>query len=113
MASYLDIERLSELVRSERGNRGLREIAAIIGVSPSTILRVEKGTVPDVATFLAICDWLEMPPYELIRNMNSIQKLDTSHSICAKLRTDKRLDPEVADALCVLIEFAYLNQKKE
>ena len=56
MASYLDIERLSELVRSERGNRGLREIAAIIGVSPSTILRVEKGTVPDVATFLAICD---------------------------------------------------------
>ena len=56
MASYLDIEKLSELVRSKRGNRGLREMAAIIGVSPSTILRVEKETVPDVATFLAICD---------------------------------------------------------
>ena len=73
MASYLDIERLSELVRSKRGNRGLREMAAIIGVSPSTILRVEKGTVPDVATFLAICDWIEMPPAELIRNMSAIR----------------------------------------
>ena len=99
MASYLDIERLSELVRSKRGNRGLREMAAIIGVSPSTIMRVEKGTVPDVATFLAICDWLEMPPYELITNMDGTQELDTCYSVCAKLRTDKRLDPEVADAL--------------
>ena len=112
MASYLDIERLSELVRSKRGNRGLREIATIIGVSPATILRVEKETVPDVATFLAICDWLEMPPYELITNMDGTQELDTSHSVCAKLRTDKRLEPEVVNALCVLIEFAYLNQRQ-
>ena len=126
MASYLDIKRLSDLVRSKRGNRGLREIATIIGVSPATISRVERGTVPDVAkprlradysvrkagvTFLAICDWIEMPPYELIRNVNGTQKLDTSHSVCARLRTDKRLDSEVADALAVLIEFAY-NQRK-
>lgn len=107
MASYLDIQRLSDLVRSKRGNRGLREMATIIGVSPSTISRVERGTVPDVATFLAICDGIEMPPAELIRNMNGTQKLDTCHSVCAKLRTDKKLDPEVADALVVLIEFAY------
>lgn len=107
MASYLDIQRLSDLVRSKRGNRGLREMATIIGVSPSTISRVERGTVPDVATFLAICDWIEMPPAELIKNMDGTHKLDTCHSVCAKLRTDKRLDPEVADALTVLIEFAY------
>ena len=76
MASYLDIQRLSDLIRSKRGSRGLREIATIIGVSPATISRVERGTVPDVAkprlradysvhtgvTFLAICDWIEMPP---------------------------------------------------
>ena len=28
-------------------------------------------------------------------------------SVCAKLRTDKRLDPEIADAIALLIEFAY------
>ncbi len=111
MASYLDIQRLSDLVRSKRGNRGLREMATIICVSPSTISRLERGAVPDVVTFLAICDWIKMPPAELIRNMNSTHELDTCHSICAKLRTDKRLDPEIADALAVLIEFAY-NQGK-
>jgi transcriptional regulator with XRE-family HTH domain len=111
MASYLDMQRLSALVRSKRGNRGLREMATIIGVSPATVSRVERGTVPDVATFLAICDWIEMPPAGLIKNMNGTQKLDTCHSVCAKLRTDKRLDPEVADAIALLIEFVY-NQKK-
>ncbi len=111
MASYLDIQILSDLVRSKRGNRGLREMATIVGVSPSTISRVERGTIPDVATFLAICDWLEMPPAELIRNMDGIHSGDTCRSVCAKLRTDRRLDPEVADALAVLIEFAY-NQGK-
>ena len=52
-----------------------------------------------------------MPPAELIRNMDGTQELDTSHSVCAKLRTDKRLDPEVADALAVLVEFAYSQRK--
>ncbi len=75
MASYLDIQRLSDLVRSKRGNRGLREIATIIGVSPATISQVEKGTIPDVATFLAICDWIEMPPAELIRNMDDTAQI--------------------------------------
>ena len=111
MASYLDMQRLSDLVRSKRGNCGLRETATIVGVSLSTILRVERGTVPDVATFLAICDWIKMPPAELIRNMDGTQELDTCHSVCAKLRTDKRLDPEVADALAVLVEFAYSQRK--
>ncbi|WP_366146292.1 helix-turn-helix domain-containing protein, partial [Crocosphaera sp.] len=44
MGNYLDIERLTNLVRSKRGSRGLRETAAEIGnVSPSTISRVENG----------------------------------------------------------------------
>ncbi len=107
MTSYLDTERLSDLVRSKRGNCGLRETATIVGVSAATISRVERGIIPDVRTFLAICDWIEMPPAKFIENMNGTQKLDTCRSVCAKLRTDKRLDPEVADALVVLIEFAY------
>ncbi len=53
-----------------------------------------------------------MPPAKFIRNMNGTQKLDTCRSVCAKLRTDKRLDPEVADALALLIEYAY-NQRKD
>lgn len=43
MSSYLDIKKLAELVRLERGNRSLREIASITGVSASTIGRVESA----------------------------------------------------------------------
>ena len=54
---------------------------------------------------------MEMPPAELIRNMDGTQKLDTCSSVCAKLRTDKKLDPEVADVISVLIEFAYKQRQ--
>ena len=44
-----------------------------------------------------------MPPANFIKNMNGTQKLDTSHSVCARLRTDKKLDPEVLDAIVALV----------
>ena len=44
MGNYVDIEKLANLVRNKRLNRGLRETAKEIGnVSPSTISRVENG----------------------------------------------------------------------
>jgi hypothetical protein len=49
MKSSLDIEKLSSLVRSKRGNKGLRDIAKEIGnVSSSTLSRVENGKIPDI-----------------------------------------------------------------
>jgi transcriptional regulator with XRE-family HTH domain len=69
MANYLDMEKLASLVRNKRLTRGLRETAKEIGnVSPSTISRVENGKTPDMETFLALCDWLEVPAAELIKN---------------------------------------------
>ena len=35
--------------------------------------------------------------------MNGTQELDTSHSVCARLRTDKKLAPEVTDAIIALV----------
>lgn len=116
MRNYLDIERLANLVRSKRSSRGLRETAKEIGnVSPSTISRVENGKTPDMDTFLALCDWLEVPPAELIKNTEDEEALNTPEAITIQLRADKNLDPAIANALASLVKAAYqdLVQKKD
>ena len=115
MGNYLDTEKLANLVRSKRGNKGLRDTAKEIGnVSPSTISRVENGKTPDMDTFLALCDWLEVPAAELIKNTEDEEDLDTPEAITIQLRADKNLDPAVANALASLVKAAYkdLSQNK-
>lgn len=116
MGNYLDTERLASLVKTKRGSRGLRDTAKEIGnVSPSTISRVENGKTPDMETFLALCDWLEVPPAELIKNTEEEETLDTPDAISIQLRADKNLDPAIANALASLVKAAYkdLSGKKE
>ncbi len=118
MKIHLNAERLANLVRSKRGSRGLRETAKEIGnVSPSTISRVENGKTPDMDTFLALCEWLEVPAAELIENTNTEEEknLDTPEKIAIQLRADKNLDPATANALASLVKAAYkdLSQKQE
>ncbi len=68
MGSILDIQQLATLLKSKRGERGLREIAEEIGnVSPATLSRIENGKMLDVETFLHLCDWLQVPPQQLIK----------------------------------------------
>lgn len=68
MTSLLDTQRLATLVRTKRGQRGLREIAQEIGnVSPATLSRIENGKMLDVETFLSVCDWLQVAPQQFIK----------------------------------------------
>lgn len=110
MANYLDTKVFANLVRIKRGGRGLREIAQITGISASTISRVENGKTPDMETFLALCDWLEVPPHTLIKNTEDTSQKEIPGSICVMLRSDQRLERDVAEALAVLIEAAYSKQ---
>ena len=105
MKNNLNADKLATLVRSKRGNRGLRETAKEIGkVSPSTISRVENGKTPDMETFLALCDWLEVPPAELINSTEEKNGSDSPEAIAIQLRADKNLDPAIADALASLVK---------
>ena len=114
MRNYLDIEKLATLVRSKRGTCGLRETAKEIGnVSPSTISRVENGHTPDIDTFLALCDWLEVPPTELIKNTEEKEDLDTPEAIAIQIQGDKNLDPTVAKVLASLVKAAYTDLSKK
>ena len=97
---------LSEMIRSKRANRGLREVAKEIGdVSVSTLSRVENGSLPDIDTYVKICDWLDVSlEYFAIKKeeSNSIKQ-----SVVANLRADKTLPHEIAEALIKMINLAY------
>ena len=110
MASYVEIERLAALVRTKRGKKGLRQVAAEIeGVSPSTLSRVENGKTPDMDTFLKLCDWLEIAPNVLIKSTQEAEsppKLSELGMIEMQLRASKELDPTMAKALADMVKAA-------
>lgn len=58
----MNIDDLAPMVVKKRGNMGVRAAAAEIGISPTTLSRIEKGHVPDVGTLDKICAWLEEEP---------------------------------------------------
>lgn len=110
MASYVDIEQLSAMVRAKRGDDGLRQTAQEIGnISPSTLSRVENGKLPDMDTFLRLCDWLEVDPGRFLRSTgtNEEPQMETAEIVEAHLRADKELDPDTAEALATMIKAAY------
>ncbi len=116
MPSYIDMNKLSVMVRTKRGHRGLRETVKEIGdISPSTLSRVENEKTPDMDTFLQLCDWLMVPPStflknsEEVNNMNGEAAQDPSEEIAIQLRADKNLDPATANALAALVKAAYHN----
>jgi transcriptional regulator with XRE-family HTH domain len=43
----------------EKRRIGLREFAKQIGISTSTLSRVENGKQPDIETFFKICYWMK------------------------------------------------------
>ena len=53
---------LATAVRSHRHNMGVRAAASEIGISPTTVTRIERGGVPDIPTLEKICVWLGEDP---------------------------------------------------
>lgn len=99
---------LSEMIRSKRGNLGLREAAREIGdVSVSTLSRVENGNLPDIDTYVKICNWLDVSI-----EFFAVKKDESSSNkqmVVANLRADKTLPQEIAEALIKMVNLAYAN----
>lgn len=54
----MEIKNLGPLLLKHRGNMGVRAAAKEIGISPTTLTRIEKGHVPDVGTLKKVCAWI-------------------------------------------------------
>jgi transcriptional regulator with XRE-family HTH domain len=117
----------SELGRAIKRHRGeldlsLRDVADEIGVSASTLSRIENGTgKPDSDNIVRITRWLDMPVDRVMSNRQGGKNVEpvvyypheaTPEIVEAHLRADKKLSPDTAKALSELFRVAYQQFSK-
>ena len=107
MKNQLNSSKLAEMIKAKRGKKGLRIIAEEIGgITAPTLSRIERGNLPDVDSFLKICNWLEVSP-EMFTSPETVKEEDSKSLIAAHLRADKNLPKEAADLLIKMINLTY------
>jgi transcriptional regulator with XRE-family HTH domain len=123
--SPVDVPKLAALLRAKRAHRGLREVAEEIrGVSASTLSRLEQGNLPDLETFMRLCNWLGVSADDFKIKSARVRAGKTEPSVPefveAHLRADRTLPPKMIEALSHMIKHAYhaaqhgkLTPKKE
>jgi transcriptional regulator with XRE-family HTH domain len=114
------LESLGVLVREKRKLRKLREVATEIGISAATLLRVEGGKIPDVATFGKICNWLQIDPGSFLgfeeqksKTKKSPGLTDHLTHVSAHMRTDSTAHQMTLQALAQMILLARNSQFEE
>src|SRR5688500_569962 len=112
--SAKSLSNLGTLVRKKRGEARLREVAEDIGISAPTLMRVENGRIPDVATFGKLCNWLEVNPADFLgykeESIKDKKTNNSSLSISAHFKADKTPRSETVNALAKMILLAVKSQ---
>jgi transcriptional regulator with XRE-family HTH domain len=92
--------------RSER--RSWRDVAGVLGVSPSIFTRLGQGRRPDVDTFAVLVDWLGVSADRFMgKKDKERQPEETLAVISSYLRADRNLRPESAEAIDTIMRTAY------
>ena len=91
------LENLGRLIRKKRGDRGVREVAKEIGISHSTLSRVEQGHLPDLENYERICKWLGIRATDM-RKASPTVSVPQVH-----FRKQKTVSAETAHALAQMI----------
>jgi transcriptional regulator with XRE-family HTH domain len=109
MESTLNTDLLAGMLKSKRGDKGLRAIADEIGgVSFATLSRIEQGKVPDVDTFIRICKWLNVTTDTFILgNSKKTKPVSSKEQVVAHLRADRELSRDTVNMLVKMIDMAY------
>lgn len=98
--SALTLQTLGIRVLEKRGSRGVRETALEIGISHSTLSRIERGFLPDLETFSKICKWLKIDPSDVL----GVSKPESpNQTVSVHFRKDLAITPTTAEALAQAI----------
>jgi len=97
------MEELSLRIKQKRGGQGIRDTAKDIGISPATLSRIEAGKQPDLATFKAVCKWLNVDPSVLLGMHTPSGVLPATAPVYAHFRAHKAMSPDTANHLAKLI----------
>lgn len=90
------MENIGRMVLEKRGDRGVRAVAEEIGISHATLSRVERGFLPELATYQKICRWLGIDTPTMATTTQS----DTPQ---VHFRRERTITPEAAQALAHMI----------
>ncbi|MBG6186436.1 MULTISPECIES: helix-turn-helix domain-containing protein [Flavobacterium] len=108
MQSTLNTDLLAGMLKSKRASKGLRAIAEEIGnVSAATLSRIEQGKIPDVDTFINICNWLKVSTDTFIVGNTDSKPVTNKDQVVAHLRADKELTQDTVSMLIKMIDMAY------
>jgi transcriptional regulator with XRE-family HTH domain len=112
----LDVDALVGALDAKRQGLGMswRKLAVEAGVSPSTLTRIQQGKSPDVNTFAALTDWLQMPAEEFTLDPRRARP-DQPHPmavVSTLLRGKKKMSPRALEALQELVSAAYKLSKE-
>src|SRR5882724_9372944 len=102
----LTLQALGRKLLDKRGNRGIRDVAQEIGISPATLSRVERGYLSDLETFGKICRWLNVDPGEVLGVGSSVAGSETAAPrdiVGVHFRKAQTVKPETAQALAQMI----------
>ena len=97
------LQNLGTLVRKERGNRSLREVAAEVGTSAPTLSRIEAGKTPDLETFGKLCRWLRLDPSSFLGVAPLEHDSEQPSFAVAHLKAQREVDQATAQSLARLI----------
>lgn len=92
----MNIDDLAPLVLRKRGSMGVRAAAKEMGISPTTLTRIEKGNIPDVGTLDKICKWLGEKP----------AKFTGIFGLQIAFKNKATMPPKAAQSMAKLIEKA-------
>ena len=92
-------------------SRGLtwKQVSQETGVSATTLTRMSQGRRPDAASLAALSAWAAINPAEFVRlaHTGESRRPEPLAQITTLLRSDRRLRPEAAKTLDVMIRTAY------
>jgi transcriptional regulator with XRE-family HTH domain len=96
----LKFESLGRMIIEKRGKSGIRAAAKEIGISPSTLSRVENGHLPDLENYKKLCEWLGVDITTITQNSGLADKPDIAR---VHFKKDAAIKQETAHALAELI----------
>ena len=120
MSHQINIQALAEAIVRRREEHKLTVRAAaseMENVSSSTLSRIERGNLPDIDTYMILCQWLGVSPahFAISSVDNKTEKRGSQISkeeIVIHLRADKLLNQPTRDALITMIEVAYAAARR-
>lgn len=94
---------LAERLKQQRLGKGVREVAKEVGISPSTLSRVENGKIPDLETFGKLCSWLGDDP-SIYLGLQAVNEGIAKAQV--HFKKESAIKPETALALSEMIMLA-------